>query len=58
MQFGWIDYEWLPYEGGLPYEGEVRKFLFSGGVPARGGGGGIFKREVHTPLHTTGIVGA
>ena len=32
MQFGWIDYEWLPYEGGLPYEGEVRKFLFSGGL--------------------------
>ena len=33
--------------GGLSYEGEVRKFSFSGW-----GGGLIFQGEVDTPLHT------
>ena len=39
------------FRGGLPYEGEVRKFSFSGGVTLLGGGL-IYQGEVDTPLHT------
>ena len=39
------------FRGRLPYEGEVRKFSFSGGgCPIRGGL--IFQGEVDTPLRT------
>ena len=46
-----------PMREGCPMRGRSENFYFQGGFPYEGGGG-IFKREVHTPLHTTGIVGA
>ena len=41
-----------PEKGGISYEGEVRKFSFSGGGVALLGGRVNFLGEVDTPLHT------